>query len=70
MVIGFPLVLECETTVGDVIQVFEPLEEGDGDTTGVYVEIRNNENVSFNEDLVGCWCCGAVGCLGNDFCLK
>lgn len=46
MVVGFPLVFECKTSVRDVVEVLEPLEEGDGHTTGVYVQVGDHENVA------------------------
>lgn len=65
MVVGFTFVFECETAVRHVVQVLEPLEEGDGDTTSVDVQVGNDENVAIDEDLVGSRGSGAVGCLGD-----
>lgn len=67
MVIGFPLVFESETTVGNVVEILEPLEEGHGDTTGIDVQIGNDEDVPVDEYLVGCGGRGAVGSLGDYF---
>ena len=47
MVVGLALILERETTVRDVVQVLEPLEVGHGDTTGVDVHVRNDEDSLF-----------------------
>lgn len=49
-----------------MVQVLEPFEEGDGHTTGVDVQVGNDENVAFDEDFVSCRRGGAVGSLGND----
>ena len=43
VVVGFPLILEGQTTVGDVVQVLQPLKVGDGDTAGVDVHVRDNQ---------------------------
>jgi len=66
MVVGLALILEGQATVRDVVQVLQPLEEGDGDTTGVDVQIGNDQDVAIDEDLVGSGGGGAVGSLGND----
>lgn len=39
MVVGVPLVLECEPTITDVVQVLQPLEIGDGDTPSVQIHV-------------------------------
>lgn len=66
MVVGLALVLEGQATVRDVVEVLQPLEEGDSDTTGVDVQIRDDQDVAINQDLVGSRGGGAVGSLGND----
>lgn len=66
MVVRFPLVFECQTSVRHVIEVLEPLEEWDGDTTSVDVEVGDHENVAIDEDLVCSRCGGTVGGLRND----
>ncbi|GMS97804.1 hypothetical protein PENTCL1PPCAC_19979, partial [Pristionchus entomophagus] len=66
MLVGVTLVLEGETTVRDVVQVLEPLEEGDSHTTRVDVHVRDDEAVSTREkDLVGSGGDGTVGGLGD-----
>ena len=62
--------LPGETTVWNVVQVLQPLEVGDCDTTSVEVQIGNDQALLVKEDLVsggGDW---AVGTLGDDLSLK
>lgn len=66
MVIGFALIFEGETSVGDVVEVLEPLEEGNCDTTSVNVQVGDDQDVAVDEDLVSRWSGGAVGGFGND----
>ena len=66
VVVGVLLVLEGETTVADVVQVLEPLEVGDGDTTGVDVQVRDDEDVALLQDLVGLWSGRAVSTFSDD----
>ena len=42
VVVGLALILESETSVGDMVQILQPLKVGDGDTTGVDVHVRND----------------------------
>lgn len=49
-----------------MVEVLEPFEEGNGDTTGVDVQIWDDQNVAVEEDFVGSWGCWTVGSLGND----
>jgi hypothetical protein len=66
VVVGLALVLEGEATVGNVVQVLEPLEVGDGDTASVDVQVGNDEHLLVAEDGVAGWRDRAVGSLGND----
>lgn len=66
MVVGLALVLERQTTVRDVVQILEPLEERNGHTTGVDVQIRNDQDVAIDEDLVSSWGGRTVGSFGDD----
>ena len=53
-----------------MVQVLQPLEVGDCDTTSVEVQIGNDQALLVKEDLVsggGDW---AVGALGDDLSLK
>ena len=53
-----------------MVQVFQPLEVGDCDTTSVEVQIGNDQALLVEEDLV---CSGrnwAVGTLGDNLSLK
>lgn len=63
MVVGLALILEGETSVRHVVEVLEPLEEGDGDTTRVDVQIWDHQDVALDEDLVCRGCGRSVGCL-------
>lgn len=66
MVVRLSLVLERQTTVRDVVQVLEPFEERYRHTTSVDVQIRNDENVAVDQDLVRGRGSGTVGSFGND----
>jgi hypothetical protein len=66
MVVGLAFVLEGQATVRDVVEVLEPLEERHGDTTGVDVEVGNDEDVAVEEDFVGGGCCWSVGGFSDD----
>lgn len=52
MIVRFAFIFERETTVGHVVEVLQPFEEGDGDTSGVDVEIGDDQDVAVDEDLV------------------
>ena len=58
--------LPGESAVRDVVQVLEPFEVGDGDTTSVEVEIGNDEALVLDEDIVSFGSDGAVGTFGDD----
>lgn len=66
MVVRFPFIFECKTSVWYVVKVLEPFEEGDGDTTSVDVQVGDDENVAIDEDFVSRGCGGTVGSLGDD----
>lgn len=69
MVVGFAFILEGQATVRNVVEVLEPLEERHGDTTGVDVQVGNDENVAIEENFVGGGCGWAVGSFGDDLSL-
>lgn len=66
MVVGLALIFEGQTSVWDVVEVLEPLEEGDGDTTSVDVQVGDDEDVAVDQDLVGGRGRGTVGGFGDD----
>lgn len=66
MVVGLALVFESKTSVGDVIQVLEPLEERNGDTTSVDVQVGDHKDVAIDQDLIGGRSRGTIGRLSND----
>ena len=66
MVVGLALILEGKTSIGHVVEVLEPLEEGHGDTTSVDVQVGDDQDVAVNQDLVGCRGRGTVGGFSND----
>lgn len=66
VVVGFPVVFECQSSVRYMVQVLQPLEEGNGHTTGVNVQIWDDKDVSFDENLVSSWCSRSVGSFSND----
>lgn len=66
MVVGFTFVLECQTTVRDVVQVLQPFKVGNSDTTSVDVKVGNDQNVAFDEDFIGGRCSGTIGSFSDD----
>lgn len=66
VVVGLALVLECQTTVRDVVQILEPLEERHGHTTGVDVQIWDDQDVAIDQDLVGGRGGRTVGSFGDN----
>lgn len=66
MVVGLALILERQATVRDVVQVLEPFKERHCHTTGVDVQIWDNQDVTIDQDLVGRWRGWSVGSLSND----
>lgn len=66
VVVGLALVLERQTTVRDVVQILEPLEERNGHTTGVDVQIWDDQNVAIDQDSVGGWSGWTVGSFSDD----
>ncbi len=49
-----------------MVQVLDPFEVGDGDTTGVHVEVGQDHDVALEELLVGIGGGRSVGTLGDD----
>lgn len=66
MVVGFAFVFECKTSVGDVIKVFQPLKEGNCDTTSVNVQVGYDQDVAVDEDFIGSGSGRAVGSFRDD----
>lgn len=66
VVIRFSLVFEGQAAVRHVVQVLEPLEERHGYTAGVDVQVRDDQNVAVDENLVGGWRGRAVRGFGDD----
>ena len=66
MKIGIFFVFKGESSIGDVVEVLQPLKVGNGDTTGVDVKIRDDENRFGQENFV----CGrrsrSVGAFGDN----
>lgn len=67
MIVGFPFVFESETSVGNMVQIFEPLEEGNRHTAGVDIQIWYYENIPVNQDFVRCRSRRSVCRFGDDF---
>lgn len=49
-----------------MVEVLEPFEKRDCHTASVDEQIRNDENISFEKNLVRCWRRRSVGSLGDD----
>lgn len=46
MIVGLSLIFEGKSTIGDVVEVLEPLEVRDGHTTGVDVQVGDDQNIA------------------------
>lgn len=66
MVVGLSFVFERQSSIGNMIQIFKPLEEGYGHTTSIDVEVRNYQDVSFQENFVGSRSSGTIGSFRDD----
>lgn len=66
VVVGVPFVFEGEPAVRYVVDVFEPFEKWYSHTTGVHVQIGNDEDILLKEDGVGGRGQRSVGSLGDD----
>ena len=66
MVVGVALILEGKATKADVVEILEPFEVGDGDTTSVHEHVRDDEDVTFQQDLVSGNSCRPVGTFSDD----
>ena len=66
VVVGVLLVLEGQATVADMVQVLEPLEIGDGDTTSVDVQVWNDKHVALLQDLISLGGSWTVGTFSDD----
>ena len=66
MVVGFTFIFECETTVRNVVEVLEPFEVGNGDTTSVDVQVRNDKDVAIDQNLVGSRGSRSIGSFSDD----
>ena len=66
MVVGVLLVLECQATKADMVEVLQPLEVRDSHTTSVDVQVWNDEDVSLLQDDISIWGRWTVGTLSND----
>lgn len=51
-----------------MIQILQPFEVGDGDSSCVHVQVRYDENSFLEQDYVGCGCQWSVGSLRYYFC--
>lgn len=66
MIVGFTFILESKTTVGNVIQVLQPFKERNGHTTGINVQIGNNQNFAIDQNAIGGRCSWTVGSFSNN----
>lgn len=49
-----------------MVEVLEPLEEGNCHTTSIDVQVRNDQDVAVDQDLVGCGGRWPVGSFRDD----
>lgn len=66
MVVGFTFIFECQPAVRDMVKILQPFEERHGHTTGVDVQVRDDQNVAFQKDFVSGWCGRSIGSFSND----
>ena len=70
MIVRFPLILESQTTIGDVVKIFQPFEEGNSDTTSIDVQVWNDKNVSVDKNFVSSWSCWSICSFSDDLSLE
>ena len=58
--------LPCKPAVWDVVQVLQPFEIGNSDTTSVQIQIWNDQAFVGNQDLVTSWSDWTIGTFGDD----
>lgn len=66
MVVGLSLVLKGESAVAHVVEILEPLEEGNSDASSVQVEVGDHQAVVLLQNSVSCRRCWSIGCLTNN----
>lgn len=70
MVVRVLLIFKVESTIADMVEIFQPLKEGYSDTTSIAVQIRNNKNIILMEDPFSFLCDWSVGSLCYDLCFN
>ena len=66
VIVWFALIFEGEAAIWHVVQILKPFEVGDGHTTSVDIQIRNHENVAFEQNFVSSRGCRTVGGFSDD----
>ena len=69
VVVGFPLILKGQATIGDMVQVLEPLKVRDCDTTSIDVHVRDDKDSLGPQDIISLGSDGSIGSLSNDLSL-
>lgn len=64
------LPLSSESSWSHVVEVLQPLEVADGDTTGVNEDIREEDNSLLGEDLLSSDCGGTICSLRDHLALE
>lgn len=49
-----------------MVQVLQPLEKWDGNTTGVYVQIGNDEYIPVDQNFISCWRGRSISSFGHN----
>ena len=58
--------LPCKSAVWDVVQVLQPFEIGNSDTTSIQIQIWNDQAFVGNQDLVTSWSNWTISTFGDD----
>ena len=67
VLVGLPLVFEGQASVGDMVEVLQPLKVGHGDTTSVDVHVWDDKAAVCLQDCISSRCHRSVGGLSDDF---
>lgn len=66
MVVGFAFVFEKKPAIANVVEIFQPFKVGNSHTARVDVEVRDDQNVSVDENFVRRRCGWSVSRLSDN----
>ena len=66
VVVGILLILPCEPTIADMVEVLEPLKVGDGHTSSVGKEVWDDQHPAVMKDSLSSNGGRTIGSLNNN----